>query len=241
MQQWTVTYEDEGFILEGWAARRDDGPDLRPGVLLIHEYMGLGEYMLRHMEALTGLGCVVLAADMYGRGVRPSGDAEARIESHKYRYDRPLMRRRARAGLEALRRLDGVDPERLAAVGFSFGGCAALELARTGADLRGVVSYYGYLDTPDPGLASNISGKVLILHGALDPVVPLSHIESVSRELAEAGVDGRIIIYTSAGHGFANPAQGRDISTGNAYVEHVDLQARETVSSFLREVLPIRE
>lgn len=237
LQRRPIEYRHGSARLEGLAVWDDRTPSRRPGILVVHEWKGLGPYLHRHANALADLGYVVLAADMYGRGIRPQTDGEARTQSHIYRDNRPLMRERAMAGLEALRVHPLVDRERIAAIGFSFGGCTVLELARSGAPLKGVVSFYGYLDTPDVTLARNIRGRVLILHGALDPVVPFDDVLRVGREMADAGVDCQINVYTTAAHGFSNPEVGTNIATGSAYDPEIDRRTWEAAVRFLAEAL----
>ncbi|WP_285906568.1 dienelactone hydrolase family protein [Pseudodesulfovibrio pelocollis] len=188
-----------------------------PGVLLVHEFTGPGEYMLPHAELLARHGYAVLLADMYGEDVRPGSRAEASATARIYRTDRQLMRHRARAGLDALAGLALVDPARLYAAGFSFGGCAALELARSGAPLLAAASFYGYLNTPLPCAAGDVKGRILVLHGVHDAVVPMAEIPVFEDEMRRAGVDFRVVTYPDAGHGFANAGQPADPSTGSWY------------------------
>src|SRR5262249_7260168 len=144
----------------------------RPGVLVAHEWTGHNPYVRKRAEQLAGLGYVAFALDMYGKGVHAKDAQEAAKMAAVYKDDRKLMRARAAAGLDVLRKQRQVDPQRIAAMGYCFGGTTVLELARGGAELAGVVSFHGGLATPTPADAKSIKGKVLVLHGADDPFVP---------------------------------------------------------------------
>nr|WP_231117193.1 dienelactone hydrolase family protein [Pseudodesulfovibrio alkaliphilus] len=196
--------------------------------------------MLPHAETLARRGYAVLLADMYGEDVRPASREAASAAARVYRTDRRLMRHRAGAGLDALADLgrEGrcpVDPERLFAAGFSFGGCAALELARSGAPLLATASFYGYLNTPLPCAAGDVKGRILVIHGAHDTVVPLEEIPVFEREMREAGVDYRLVMYQDAGHGFANASQPDDPSTGSWYCQRTSRAAWNSALAYFSE------
>ncbi|ADU61952.1 MAG: dienelactone hydrolase family protein [Pseudodesulfovibrio sp.] len=213
----TLPYRHGQTPLEGTLVHDDaltrSGP--LPGVLVFHEFMGPGGYMLPHAEMLARHGFAALLCDMYGAGVRPRTPQEASAQSRIYRSDRRLMRQRALAGLQALAGHGLADPARLHAVGFSFGGCTALELARSGAPLLATASFYGYLNTPLPCSAGDVKGRILVLHGVHDRVVPMTEIPVFEQEMRGAGVDFRVITYPDAGHGFANATQPGDPATGS--------------------------
>jgi dienelactone hydrolase len=154
---------------------------------------------------------------MYGKGIRPKNTTEASEQATIYRSDRQLMRNRVSAGLAVLRNHDLSDDDRLAAIGYCFGGGTVLELARSGADIAGVVSFHGNLDTPDPSDANNIQCKVLVCHGAVDPYVPAEQVDTFMKEMNAAGVDYQFIAYGGAVHSFTNPNAGDDPSQGAAY------------------------
>src|SRR5262249_9688317 len=142
---------------------------------------------------------------------------EAAQMAAPYKKDRHLMRARANAGLEVLRKQAKVDPARLAAIGYCFGGTTVLELARGGADLAGAVSFHGDLSPPNPTDARNIKGKVLALHGADDPFVPPDQVKAFEDEMRKAGVDWQLVMYGDAVHSFTNPSAGIDKKRGAAY------------------------
>src|SRR5437773_3792581 len=166
-----VEYRQGDTVLEGLSVYDDATQDKRPAVLVVHQWKGLGSYEKRRAEQLAKLGYNVFAVDIYGKGIRPKDAKDAAAEAGKYKSNRALLRARVRAGLEILQKHELTDPKRTAAIGYCFGGTTAIELARSGADLAGVVSFHGGLDSPDPSAGKNINCKVLALHGADDPFV----------------------------------------------------------------------
>jgi len=232
----TVTYRDGNAVLEGYLAYDDAVRRRRPGVMVIHEWTGIGDYVRDRTEQLAKLGYVAFAADIYGKEVRPGNPQEAAAQAKIYRSDRALMRRRAQAGLAVLQKNRWSDPKRIAAIGYCFGGGTALELARSGADVAGVVSFHGNLDTPDPSDAENIQGKVLVLHGADDPLVPLYQILAFQDEMRKANVDWQMVSYGGAVHSFTNPEAGSDPSQGTAYNTNADRRSWEDMRQFFNEL-----
>ncbi len=233
----TVDYRQGDTVLEGYLAYDDAAEGKRPGVLVIHEWNGLGKYVKHRVEQLARLGYVAFGADIYGKGIRPATPEAAAAEAGKYRgADRRLLRERARAGLDELRKQPNVDPRRIAAIGYCFGGTAVLELARSGADLEGVVSFHGGLDTPNPADARNIRAKVLVLHGADDPHVPPQQVAAFQEEMRKAGVDWQMVFYGGAVHSFSNPDSGSDPSKGVAYNAKADRRSWEAMKVFFAEI-----
>jgi dienelactone hydrolase len=229
-------YRHDGVVLQGYFAYDDAVQGKRPGVLIIHEWTGLGEYVERRAREIASLGYVAFALDMYGKGIRPTTPAEAGAQAQIYRSDRQLMRSRAAAGLDQLRKHRLTDPSKIAAIGYCFGGGSALELARGGADIRGVVSFHGNLDTPNPNDAKNIKAKVLVLHGADDPHVPQEQINQFKEEMRNAGVDWQLFTYGDAVHSFTNPDSGNDKSRGAAYNEKADKRSFRAMIDFFNEI-----
>ena len=143
---------------------------------------------------------------------------------------------RAQAGLEVLREHPLCDSPRIAVIGYCFGGGVALELARSGADTAGVVSFHGSLSTPDPGDAKNIKAKVLVLHGADDPHVSMKDVTAFQEEMRTAGVDWQMILYGGAVHAFTSPDAGDDPSRGAAYNAKADRRSWEAIKHFFAEI-----
>lgn len=232
-----VEYRHGDAVLEGYLAYDAAFAGKRPGVLVVHEWMGHNPYVRKRAEQLARLGYVAFALDMYGKGVRAKDAKEAAALAGKFKADRPLMRARAGAGLDVLRKQARVDPFRLAAIGYCFGGTTALELARSGADLVSVVSFHGGLDTPTPADARNIRGKVLALHGGDDPNVPPKQVDAFQEEMRKGGVDWQFVSYGGAVHRFTNPDAGSDNSKGAAYNERADRRSWEAMKGFFAETL----
>lgn len=233
----TIAYEAEGHSMEGWLVVPDQCRHPVPGIVMFHEFMGLGDYLDRHLKNLADLGYVVMAADMYGRGIRPDCAQTALGYSRPLRADRKRMRQMASAALIRLKGLPAVDSRKIAAIGFSFGGCAALELARRGADLKAAVSIYGYLDAPLPAVPHSVKARVLVFHGLHDPVVPGNELAAFRREMLAAGADCRVVVYPDAGHGFCNRWMDGSQHPWNRFSRWHDQDVWKTVVAFLAETL----
>lgn len=200
-----LTYACDGVPLSGLLAL-DEGADRpRPGILIVHDAWGLGENVKMRAQMLAELGYVALCADIYGEGVRPAVIAEAQEQVTKFQADPQLLRARARAGLDTLAAHPQVDPSRLAAIGYCFGGMTVLELARAGAPCRGIVSFHGLLKTTLPARPGTIPAKLLVCTGGEDPLVPIDDVAAFQQEMREADADCQTIIYSGAKHSFANP------------------------------------
>jgi dienelactone hydrolase len=231
-----IDYRDGDTPLQGYLAWDNSLDGQRPGVLVIHEWTGLNDYAKMRCRKLAELGYVAFAVDMYGKGIRPQTAEEAGKQAGIYRSDRPLMRQRANAGLNVLLNNELCDRSRVAAIGYCFGGGTALELARSGADIAGVVSFHGNLDTPDPADAKNILCKILVCHGADDPHVPFDQVKAFFDEMKAANVDFQFIAYSGAVHSFTNPASGDDPSKGVAYNATADRRSWAHMKMFFDEL-----
>jgi dienelactone hydrolase len=236
LQTKTVEYKQGDTTLEGFVAYDDAIKGLRPGVLVVHQWLGLTDYEKKRAEMLAQLGYVAFCADIYGKGVRPQNTQEAGVQAGKYKNDRPLLRARVNAGLDALRQQPLVDAKRVAAIGYCFGGTTVLELARSGADVAGVVSFHGGLDSPVPADGKNIKGKVLVCHGADDPFEKPGDLAAFESELRDARVDWQLIQYGGAVHSFTQPMAGNDNSKGAAYNEKADKRSWEAMKQFFAEI-----
>jgi len=231
-----ISYKQGGTALEGYLAYDDAKPGKKPGVVVVHDWMGMGPYVKMRTEQLAGLGYIAFAADIYGKNVRPKDAKQASEQVGKFKGDRPLLRARAQAALDVLKKDPRVDPTKLAAMGYCFGGTTSLELARSGADVKGVVSFHGSLATPTPDDAKQIKGRVLVLHGADDPHVPLAEVNAFEDEMRKAGVDWVLVKYSGAVHAFTEPAAGNDNAKGVAYNEKADKRSFEEMRRFFSEI-----
>jgi dienelactone hydrolase len=233
----TVEYRDGEVVLEGYVAWDDERIGEKvPGVLVVHQWLGLTEYEQSRCRQLAELGYVAFALDIYGKGIRPKNTEQAGKLAGIYKNDRATYRRRLQLGLEQLRAQPGVATEQIAAIGYCFGGTGVLELARSGADVAGVVSFHGGLDSPSPEDGKNIQAKLLVCHGALDPFVPAADIEAFKSELNQAGVDWQMIYYSGAVHSFTQPMAGNDNSRGAAYNEKADKRSWAAMRTFFDEL-----
>jgi dienelactone hydrolase len=232
----TVEYRQGETVLEGYLAYDDAVSGKRPGVLVVHEWTGLGPYVKKRVEQLAGMGYVAFGADIYEKGVRPATPELAGKEAGRYKADRQLLRARAQAGLTELRKQPQLDSGRIAAIGYCFGGTTVLELARSGAELRGVVSFHGGLDTPNPAEAKDIRAKVLVLHGADDPYVPAAQVAAFQEEMRKGSVDWQMVSYGGAVHSFTNPDAGNDPAKGAAYNARADRRSWGAMKQFFAEI-----
>jgi dienelactone hydrolase len=232
----TIEYKQGDTVLEGYLAYDDSLKGPRPGVLIVHQWKGLGSYEEKRAEMLAHLGYVAFAADIYGKGIRPKDNEDAAAQAGKYKRDRQLLRARVNAGLEVLRQQKMTDPKRIAAIGYCFGGTAVIELARSSADIAGVVSFHGGLDSPNPEDGKNIRCKVLALHGADDPFESPKDLAAFEDEMRNAHVDWQLIKYGGAVHSFTDWNAGHDNSKGAAYNEKADKRSWEHMKLFFAEI-----
>jgi len=232
-----VEYKDGDTVLEGYLAYDDSTvKGKRPGVLLVHQWMGLTAYEKHRAEMLAKLGYMVFCADIYGKGIRPANQKEAGAQAGKYKADRELLRQRANAGLAVLAKNKLTDTKRVAAIGYCFGGTTVLELARSGADIAGVVTFHGGLDSPKPEDGKNIKCKVLVLHGADDPFNSPQNMTAFEDEMRQAKVDWQLKMYGGAVHSFTEPEVGTDNSKGAAYNEKADKRSWADMQQFFAEI-----
>jgi len=231
----TVEYKQGDAVLEGYLAYDDSLTGKRPGILVVHEWKGLNAYAKKRADMLAQLGYVAFAADIYGKGIRPQTIADAGAMAGKFKGDRALLRTRVNAGLDVLKSQPTVNISELAAIGYCFGGTAVLELGRSGADIKGIVSFHGGLSSPTPQDARNIKAKVLALHGAADPFVKPDEVAGFEKEMKDAKVDYRLIKYPGAMHGFTNP-DNKNVPPGVLYNEAADKASWVEMQKFFKEI-----
>ena len=231
----TVEYKQGDTTLEGYLAYDDSFPGKRPGVLIVHQWMGLTDYEENRAVMLANLGYVAFCADIYGKGIRPQNYKEAGAEATKYKTDRALLRLRVKAGLDELKQSHLADPQRVAAIGYCFGGTTVIELARSGAELNGIVSFHGGLDSPAPADGKNIKCKVLACHGADDPFEKPEDLAAFEKEMRDANVDWRLIKYGGAVHSFTQPMADGSLP-GAKYNERADKRSWADMKNFLGEI-----
>jgi dienelactone hydrolase len=230
-------YKQADVTLDGFIAWDDALKGKRASVLVFPTYTGPSEFEQDVARKLAKLGYVVMVADIYGKGIRPKAGKEAGAEMAKYMGERTMLRARAKAGLDRLLEEKNVAASMVATIGYCFGGAAALELGRQGANVKDIVSLHGTLANPTPADAKNIKGHVLVLHGADDPVTPPKQIEEFKEEMKSAGVDLTYVSYSQTRHSFAMPSAGSDNTKNSAYNERSAKRAWVAMVDFLHETL----
>ncbi len=231
----TISYKQGDTVLKGYLAYNDAVKGKRPGVMVVHDFWGLNDFARKAAERLASLGYVALAVDMYGQGRVATSPDEARELAGQVRGT-PLMRARARAGLEILAQNDLVDPRRLAAMGFCFGGTTVLELAYSGANLRGVVSFHGGLTAPRPEDLANIKASFLVLHGADDPLVKPEDMAAFQEGMRLAKADWQMVLFGGAVHAFTNPEATGLHLPGVAYDAKAATRSLQYMQMFFNEI-----
>jgi len=226
-KQW-IDYKQGEAQLSGLLVYDDARSGKRPGVLLAHDRAGMAENAFRDSEMIAKMGYVVFVEDMFGKGFVPKDVPEMTATITIYNNDRPLMRARSGAGFEVLKASAMVDTSKIAIVGYCFGGTVAVELAETGVPVVGMVSVHGSFRNFSPEAAKNIKGRVLILHGAEDPVAPLSEVNALIDQLRAAKVNWQLDLYSGTTHGFTNPNGPSE--------ERADREYKVALARFLKEV-----
>jgi len=232
----TVEYREGETVLEGYLAWDDTLAGPRPAVVIVHQWKGLTDYEKKRAAMLAELGYVAFAADIYGKGTRASSAQEAGELAGRYKNDLPLLRDRVNAAVDYIKQNELVNPTKVAAIGYCFGGTTVLELARSGAEVDGVVSFHGGLGTSMPAGKGQVKCKVLVLHGADDPYAPAAEVAALQEELRDADVDWELVLYGGAVHSFTDWNAGTDNSRGAAYNEQADKRSWEAMKLFLAEV-----
>ena len=238
IQTQDVDYSSDAATLRGYLAFDDSAAERRPGVLVFHEGLGLGDFAMARARMLAELGYVALAADMFGGRRQARNLQEVAKFVGDLRSQPETLRARGRAALAMLAALPQVDTSRLAAIGFCFGGSIVLELAREGADLKAVVSFHGVLTTRTPAVAGKVKASVLVLTGAEDPLAPPDQVKAFEDEMRAAHVpDWQVISYGNTLHGFTNPAVDDSMMRTALYSAQADRRSWASMRSLLEEVL----
>lgn len=234
MRTTVIPYHDNGVDLEGFVAFPKEKKC--PLVILCHAWKGRDEFICEKAQLIAKLGYVGFALDMYGKGVLGKSKEENAVLKRPFTQDRYLLHRRVTKALEVASHLPYVDSQRIAAIGFGFGGICALDLARSGANLRGAVSVYGHFDPPPFELIKPIQSKILILHGYRDPVTSQRELRDFEEEMNRAMVDWQVHTYGNAMHAFATPG-ANDPEAGILYNPVAANRAWIAIQNFLAEVL----
>jgi dienelactone hydrolase len=235
IQTRALEYKDGDTLLEAYMAWDDSGSDPRPGVMVSHAWAGRSEFEEGKAEKLAELGYVGVAIDLYGKGVRGGTREENTALMRPLLDDRSMLQRRMKLGLEQVRKQKEVDSTRVAAMGFCFGGLCVLDLARTGADVRGVASFHGLFGKPGNTDGNKIPAKVLVMHGWDDPMAPPDQVLGLTEELSAAGADWQIHAYGGTLHAFTNPS-ANDPEFGTVYSAEADRRSWQSLQLFLAEI-----
>jgi dienelactone hydrolase len=237
MQTHDIDYRDQAANLRGYLAFDEKAAAQRPGVLVFHEGLGLGDFAMARSRMLAELGYVALAADMFGDRRQARNLQEVAKLVGDLRNDPQTLRARGRAALATLAALPQVDAKRLAAIGFCFGGSVALELAREGADLKAAVSFHGVLATRTPAVSGRVKASVLVCTGADDPLAPPDQVAAFENEMRAAEVrDWQVISYGNTLHGFTNPAADGSMMRTALYSAQADRRSWASMRSLFDEV-----
>lgn len=236
MQNQIVTYyDDDNTMLEGYLVIPKSISEKRPGILICHDWSGRNEFAHQKAEQIAKLGYVAFALDMYGKGIVGKTKEEKAKLMQPLAENRKLVRKRVIAGFNTLKKQSMVDSSKIAAIGFCFGGLCVLDLARSGADLRGIVSFHGFFNPPTDLRNEHIRAKILAFHGADDPMVPFEQIVEFKKEMKAANADWQIHIFGNTMHAFTNPL-ANDAAFGTVYNAIADERSWLGMQDFFREI-----
>ncbi|MGI1677945.1 MAG: dienelactone hydrolase family protein [Cellvibrionaceae bacterium] len=234
MNKELIEYTIEGNIFEGCLVSHDNKTP-RPTVLISHAWSGLSDFEKQKAEEIAALGYNAFAIDMYGKGIRGTSLEENQKLMSSLTEDRALLRHRIKAGLAAAQSLDAVDENKIAAIGYCFGGLCVLDLARSGVPIKGVASFHGFFNPPENLPNELIKAKVIAFHGYDDPMVPPEEINKLAKEMNDAGVDWQIHTYGLTYHAFTNPA-AQDPAAGTVFSKSANQRAWQTLENFFEEI-----
>lgn len=240
MKEQEVRYSAGDVTCNGFIAYDDAAKDKRAAVIVVHEWWGHNEHARSVARKLAQTGFVGFALDMYGEGKQADNPQTASQMSGEIGKNPPLLRARFNAARDFLRQQPSVEGNRIAGVGYCFGGMVVLNMARMGEDLRGVVSFHGLLGIGQPAKPGAVKAKVLVLNGADDPFVPKEHVENFEKEMKTAGADYRLVNYPGGKHAFTNPeatARGKKFNLPLEYNADIDRKSWDEAAAFLKRVL----
>ncbi|MGF1644518.1 MAG: dienelactone hydrolase family protein [Thiotrichales bacterium] len=231
-----IEYRHGDTQLTGYLYYDDAQQGARPGIMVVHEWWGLNDYVRKRAEMLAELGYVAFAADMYGTGKATEHAAEAKGWMQQITANQAEWQARAMSGLEQLKKNPLVDPAKTAAIGYCFGGSTVMQMVYAGADLKGVASFHGSLPPPSEEQGKNIRSRIFIAHGAADAMVPPERVQQFQTALDQAGADWQFVSYGGAKHGFTNPGADKLGMDALAYDESADKRSWAQMQLFLKEI-----
>jgi dienelactone hydrolase len=230
-----IEYRDGGTVLEGLLVHDDARTPPQPAVMIAHAWGGRDEFVANKARRLASHGYAAFCIDMYGKGVRGRNAAENGALMTPFMENRAMLAQRMQTALATVRAQPGIDVGRIAAMGFCFGGLCVLDLARSGADVRGVISFHGLLK-PNGLAPHTVKAKILALHGYDDPMAPPEEVLAFAREFTAARADWQLHAYGNTVHAFTNP-EASDASGGLLYDAKADRRSWDSLMQFLEEVL----
>ena len=228
-------YKDGETNLEGYFVKANSKIKAAPGIVIIHQWMGLTDHEKKSANRLSALGYNAFAADIYGSGVHPANTKEAGEKVGYYKTNFEIYQSRIKAAINQLIKL-GADKDNIVVIGYCFGGSGAIEAARAGFKVKGVVSFHGGLGKDPARTNGPITTKVLVLHGADDPYVPEAEVKNFQQEMRDGKADWQMIYYANSVHAFTQPEAGNNNSAGAAYNEKAAKRSWEHLKVFLKEV-----
>lgn len=230
-----IEYQTADMIYEGYLAYDDQGNEKKPAVLVIHDWSGRNDFACQRAEQLAELGYIGFAIDLFGKGKIGNTKEEKSAFIKPLVENRQLIRQRILAALDTIKKLEQVNTAKIGAIGFCFGGLCALELARSGADVRGVVSFHGLLIAQTDLPNKSIQAKILALHGYDDPMVPPEQVAAFEKEMKKAAADWQLHVYGNTMHGFTNPL-ANDPGFGTVYNNLADKRSWLAMKNFFAEI-----
>ena len=234
-----VEYKAQDVVMKGYLAYDEGIKGKRPGVLVVHEWWGVNDYIRRRARMLAEIGYVALALDMYGEGKQAMHPTDAGKFSSELMQNFDVSKGRFLAAMDFLKQQVMVDPTRVAAIGYCFGGGVVLNMARQGVDLKGVASFHGSLKAVKPAQPGGVKARVLVLHGADDKFIPQEQIEAFQQEMRAAGADFQFTSYPGALHSFTNPEADENAKKFNmaiAYNADADKKSWDELKKFLKMI-----
>lgn len=234
-----VSYQAKGMTMKGYLAYDDQAKGRRPAVLVVHEWWGLNDYARKRARMLAELGYTALAVDMYGHGKQASHPDDAGKFAAEVRKNRDVARARFEAAMKLVKKQKSVDPSKIAAIGYCFGGSVVLEMARQGEPLAAVASFHGGLGTDTPAQPGKVKAQIMVFTGADDPMAPATDVDAFKAEMDKAGAHYKVVSYPGVKHSFTNPdadEYGKKFNLPLAYNAEADKSSWADLQQFLARV-----
>lgn len=230
-----LIYSHNEQELYGYVAQEESSKEKRPVVLVVHDWTGRNDFACHKAQIIAEMGYIGFAIDVFGQGQLGANTEEKTALIMPFMKNRALLRERLIVALEAVKKLPEADTDRMAIIGFCFGGLCALDLARSGADIKGAVSFHGLLDKPEYSGTDEINAKILVLHGYDDPMVSPEQVSEFCQEMTKANADWQVQMYGKVQHAFTNP-EAHDSAMGTVYNAIAEKRSWQAMTYFLQEI-----